>query len=93
MLLCILSSNHLFLLSTSTNQQYRPLVWRNTHPYVVVDRHEDITHPNKTDADPHCDLGGPLLPQAQLLCRLHAPDAVVGSDTARGIREDIAEQL
>jgi len=26
--------------------KYRPLVWRNTHPYVVVDRHEDITHPS-----------------------------------------------
>ncbi|KAL3922182.1 MAG: hypothetical protein SGILL_002342 [Bacillariaceae sp.] len=35
--------------------KYRPLVWRNTHPYVVVDRHEDITHPNETDKDPDCD--------------------------------------
>lgn len=35
--------------------QYRPLVWRNTHPYVLVDRHEDITHPNLTDKDPTCD--------------------------------------
>ena len=35
--------------------QYRPLVWRNTHPYVVVDRHEDITHQNLTDKDPYCD--------------------------------------
>lgn len=26
--------------------QYRPLLWRNTHPFVVVDRHEDITNPN-----------------------------------------------
>ena len=34
--------------------QYRPLVWRNTHPYVVVDRHEDITHPNKVADDPSC---------------------------------------
>jgi ribosome biogenesis protein BMS1 len=22
------------------------LIWRNTHPYVIVDRHEDITNPN-----------------------------------------------
>ena len=35
--------------------QYRPLVWRNTHPYVLVDRHEDITHPNETDKNPDCD--------------------------------------
>jgi len=35
--------------------KYRPLVWRNTHPYVLVDRHEDITHPNVTDKDPKCD--------------------------------------
>jgi ribosome biogenesis protein BMS1 len=35
--------------------KYRPLVWRNTHPYVVVDRHEDITHPNKLAEEPSCD--------------------------------------
>jgi ribosome biogenesis protein BMS1 len=35
--------------------QFRPLVWRNTHPYVLVDRHEDITHPNLTDKDPNCN--------------------------------------
>jgi len=35
--------------------KYRPLVWRNTHPYVVVDRHEDITHPNKIQDDSACD--------------------------------------
>jgi ribosome biogenesis protein BMS1 len=29
-------------------------VWRNTHPYVLVDRHEDITHPNLIDKDPNC---------------------------------------
>jgi hypothetical protein len=35
--------------------QYRPLVWRNTHPYVLVDRHEDITDPNEVDENPDCD--------------------------------------
>jgi ribosome biogenesis protein BMS1 len=30
-------------------------VWRNTHPYCVIDRHEDITHPNKVSEDPNCD--------------------------------------
>ena len=34
--------------------KYRPLVWRNTHPYVVVDRHEDITHPNTIQQNPAC---------------------------------------
>ncbi|KAL7535066.1 hypothetical protein ACHAXR_009454, partial [Thalassiosira sp. AJA248-18] len=31
--------------------KYRPLVWRNTHPYLVVDRHEDITHPSKIEEE------------------------------------------
>jgi hypothetical protein len=31
------------------------VMWRNTHPYVSVDRHEDITHHNLTDGDPTCD--------------------------------------
>jgi len=35
--------------------KYRPLVWRNTHPYVVVDRHEDITHPSKIEEDEKCE--------------------------------------
>jgi ribosome biogenesis protein BMS1 len=35
--------------------QFRPLVWRNTHPYVLVDRHEDITDPNEVDKNPDCD--------------------------------------
>lgn len=35
--------------------KYRPLIWRNTHPYVVVDRHEDITHPNLTDENEDCE--------------------------------------
>eukprot|EP01130_Rhizamoeba_saxonica_P001422 TRINITY_DN11282_c0_g1_i2.p1 TRINITY_DN11282_c0_g1~~TRINITY_DN11282_c0_g1_i2.p1 ORF type:complete len:1080 (-),score=316.44 TRINITY_DN11282_c0_g1_i2:87-3326(-) len=26
-------------------QKFRPLIWRNTHPYVLVDRIEDITDP------------------------------------------------
>lgn len=35
--------------------QYRPLVWRNTHPYVLVDRHEDVTDPNAVDENSACD--------------------------------------
>lgn len=34
--------------------KYRPLVWRNTHPYVLVDRYEDITHPSKIEEDDDC---------------------------------------
>lgn len=29
--------------------KFRPLIWRNTHPYIVVDRHEDITNPNEIE--------------------------------------------
>ena len=32
----------------------RPLTWRNTHPFVLVDRLEDITDPKKIDEDPNC---------------------------------------
>jgi AARP2CN (NUC121) domain len=32
-------------------KQYRPLVWRNTHPYILVDRHEDVTDPNVVEQD------------------------------------------
>ena len=35
--------------------QFRPLIWRNTHPYVIVDRHEDLTNPNDVEEDPECD--------------------------------------
>mmetsp|Transcript_24553 Transcript_24553/g.36613 ORF Transcript_24553/g.36613 Transcript_24553/m.36613 type:complete len:1220 (-) Transcript_24553:1727-5386(-) len=35
--------------------KYRPLVWRNTHPYLVVDRHEDLTHPNLLADNPSCE--------------------------------------
>jgi ribosome biogenesis protein BMS1 len=36
-------------------KQYRPLVWRNTHPYILVDRHEDVTDPNVVEQDPDTD--------------------------------------
>ena len=35
--------------------KYRPLVWRNTHPYIVVDRYEDVTHPSKMEEDERCE--------------------------------------
>ena len=33
----------------------RPLVWRNAHPYTVIDSFRDITHPTKIEEDPKCD--------------------------------------
>ncbi|KAL3423965.1 AARP2CN domain-containing protein [Phlyctema vagabunda] len=33
----------------------RPLIWRNSHPYTVIDSFRDITHPTKIEADEHCD--------------------------------------
>ncbi|PKS08802.1 hypothetical protein jhhlp_003411 [Lomentospora prolificans] len=33
----------------------RPLIWRNTHPYTVIDSFRDITHPTKIEEDPKCD--------------------------------------
>ena len=33
----------------------RPLVWRNSHPYAIVDSFRDITHPTKMEEDEKCD--------------------------------------
>lgn len=33
----------------------RPLIWRNSHPYSVIDSFRDITHPTKIEEDPMCD--------------------------------------
>ncbi|RKP11531.1 NUC121 domain-containing protein [Piptocephalis cylindrospora] len=35
--------------------KFRPLVWRNTHPYMVADRVEDLTDRDLLQADPLCD--------------------------------------
>lgn len=35
--------------------KFRPLIWRNSHPFVVADRIEDITSPHLVDADPKCN--------------------------------------
>lgn len=32
----------------------RPLTWRNSHPFVLVDRLEDITDRKEVDKDPNC---------------------------------------
>lgn len=33
----------------------RPLIWRNSHPYTVIDSFRDITHPTKIEEDQKCD--------------------------------------
>lgn len=33
----------------------RPLIWRNSHPYAVIDSFRDITHPTKMEEDSKCD--------------------------------------
>lgn len=33
----------------------RPLIWRNSHPYTVVDNYRDVTHPTKMEEDSKCD--------------------------------------
>ncbi|GAB0132713.1 hypothetical protein EsDP_00001141 [Epichloe bromicola] len=33
----------------------RPLIWRNNHPYTIIDSFRDITHPTKIEDDPKCD--------------------------------------
>ncbi len=35
--------------------KFRPLVWRNTHPYIIADRREDLTPPQLVSEDPNCD--------------------------------------
>uniref|UniRef100_A0A8C5GCE2 Ribosome biogenesis protein BMS1 homolog n=1 Tax=Gouania willdenowi TaxID=441366 RepID=A0A8C5GCE2_GOUWI len=35
--------------------KFRPLVWQTSHPYVLVDRMEDLTDPEKVRIDPKCD--------------------------------------
>lgn len=35
--------------------KFRPLIWRNTHPYVVADRIEDLTDPELVHRQPQCD--------------------------------------
>ncbi len=35
--------------------KYRPLIWRNHHPYILADRFEDVTPTATLQADPLCD--------------------------------------
>lgn len=33
----------------------RPLIWRNSHPYSIIDSFRDITHPTKIEENAKCD--------------------------------------
>ena len=33
----------------------RPLIWRNSHPYTIIDSFRDVTHPTKIEEDEKCD--------------------------------------
>lgn len=35
--------------------KFRPLIWKNTHPFVVVDRVEELTEPEDKRMNPKCD--------------------------------------
>ncbi|TPX32892.1 hypothetical protein SmJEL517_g04088 [Synchytrium microbalum] len=35
--------------------KFRPLIWRNSHPYVIADRVEDVTDPELLRTDPKVD--------------------------------------
>lgn len=35
--------------------KFRPLIWQTSHPYVLVDRMEDLTDPEKLRTEPKCD--------------------------------------
>ncbi len=35
--------------------KFRPLIWRNTHPYILADRREDLTQPQLVFENPNCD--------------------------------------
>ncbi|OQR96869.1 ribosome biogenesis protein BMS1, partial [Thraustotheca clavata] len=35
--------------------KFRPLTWRNSHPYLLVDRFEDVTHPDVIQQNPVAD--------------------------------------
>ena len=59
----------------------RPLIWRNSHPYVIADRFEDLTPAETIRSDPKCDRsicfygylrGIPLRPNSQ---QIHIPGA------------------
>ena len=35
--------------------KFRPLTWRENHPYMIADRMEDLTDPEQIRINPKCD--------------------------------------
>ncbi|CDW55052.1 ribosome biogenesis protein bms1 [Trichuris trichiura] len=35
--------------------KFRPSIWRSTHPYLLIDRMEQVTDPSSIEANKHCD--------------------------------------
>jgi ribosome biogenesis protein BMS1 len=68
--------------------KFRPLIWRNTHPYMLADRIEDLTDPEQVRIEPKCDrtmtfygyLRGTNMKQGS---RIHIPG--LGDNTASTI--------
>ncbi|VEU23073.1 DEKNAAC104187 [Brettanomyces naardenensis] len=71
--------------------KFRPLKWRNEHPYMLVDRVIDLTHPSLIENDPKCDrkvaLYGYLhgTPLSRQSARVHI--AGLGDRTVAGVEK------
>lgn len=71
--------------------KFRPLKWRNEHPYMLADRITDLTHPQDIADDPKCDrkvaiygyLHGTPLPFAEA----HVHIAGVGDFRAHSVEK------
>lgn len=71
--------------------KFRPLKWRNEHPYLLADRVTDLTHPQSIAENPKCDrkvaiygyLHGTPLPAAN--AQIHI--AGVGDYTVHGVEK------
>eukprot|EP00056_Hartaetosiga_gracilis_P012277 m.195475 g.195475 ORF g.195475 m.195475 type:complete len:323 (+) comp13667_c2_seq5:161-1129(+) len=66
--------------------KFRPLMWRNSHPYLLVDRLEDVTDPEDIRLNKKCDrkvslygyVRGTILKQGQ---KMHMPEAETFAST------------
>ena len=57
----------------------RPLTWRNTHPFVLVDRLEDITDRKEVDQNPNGYIQGFNLKKNQSIHLLGVGDFPIAS--------------
>jgi ribosome biogenesis protein BMS1 len=61
-----------------STQKFRPLLWRNTHPFILADRVEDVTNPELIRQDENCDRTVALFgyvhgTQLKQVCPLFSP--------------------